>query len=271
MPCAKGAPSGLPPQVRGARVLSTLAKLMHGLTPAGAGSTSAPTPLNTHTQAYPRRCGEHPISFQAPQVLQGLPPQVRGALVGRMQKDQVARLTPAGAGSTDQPQHVPLHQGAYPRRCGEHGISTISSWWFWGLPPQVRGARLWHGPRPRPLRLTPAGAGSTAANHYPISTTTAYPRRCGEHGAAGNKTVGSQGLPPQVRGARSVRCEDLMVEGLTPAGAGSTFYLAETDLPVGAYPRRCGEHYPSLIVAGVKRGLPPQVRGARPSSCDTTP
>ena len=72
------------------------------------------------------------------------------------------------------------------------------------------------------------------------------------------------GLPPQVRGARFVRYSQHRVEGLTPAGAGSTSCARCSTLTSRAYPRRCGEHKTTTATANPPSGLPPQVRGARP-------
>ena len=188
------------------------------------------------------------------------------------------RLTPAGAGSTGQHQPTLEQHGAYPRRCGEHVIGADWVVVVHGLPPQVRGALRQGLSRPRVIRLTPAGAGSTPLDPSCDRPWTAYPRRCGEHPAptdpgdllpgltpagAGSTnghpitTILPMGLPPQVRGAHDRSPTTHRHHGLTPAGAGSTT-------------RPC--HPRSRV-----RGLPPQVRGApgfSPShglSCGLTP
>ena len=50
---------GLPPQVRGAPIVSYQAVNMPRLTPAGAGSTGPHRKRCGRRGAYPRRCGEH--------------------------------------------------------------------------------------------------------------------------------------------------------------------------------------------------------------------
>ncbi len=91
---------GLPPQVRGAQILRGACEIIAGLTPAGAGSTAVSTAAGTLLGAYPRRCGEHTLTFGVTVYEGGLPPQVRGALRSGRHARLDARLTPAGAGST---------------------------------------------------------------------------------------------------------------------------------------------------------------------------
>ena len=131
---------GLPPQVRGAHQVQRRHRPTLGLTPAGAGSTSARTRATNPVWAYPRRCGEHRYHLAVTVTARGLPPQVRGARRRRGRVHWCRRLTPAGAGSTalsaiaaKSPGAYPAGAGsttslsvvverdwAYPRRCGEH-------------------------------------------------------------------------------------------------------------------------------------------------------
>ena len=213
---------GLPPQVRGAPISSFGPPADCGLTPAGAGSTSAIKTRSRPRAAYPRRCGEHVFLLASVRLPTGLPPQVRGA---------PGWLVHNGSRVT-----------AYPRRCGEHVTGVGSVVMGKGLPPQVRGARTGHRRLTYPMRLTPAGAGSTNATTTSTSSSGAYPRRCGEHSVSVVRVRVIGGLPPQVRGAReSARCS-LARPGLTPAGAGSTDCRGPNLSLSRAYPRRCGEH-----------------------------
>ena len=134
-------PRGLPPQVRGAREVRIMTVVCHGLTPAGAGSTSISHHSMWQVRAYPRRCGEHFFLISGSCVRTGLPPQVRGAPARILGIEPRRGLTPAGAGSTAKCPMDLAHKGAYPRRCGEHRTSHRVWPLFLGLPPQVRGAR----------------------------------------------------------------------------------------------------------------------------------
>ena len=186
---AVGADQGLPPQVRGARRRRFRRRVCDGLTPAGAGSTSYRSPRMCSHRAYPRRCGEHFSAVSTQVVGLGLPPQVRGARVGRQGEEPALGLTPAGAGSTGNPGDESSQRQAYPRRCGEHVWQRPRDRCCPGLPPQVRGALGCQAAHRHPRRLTPAGAGSTRATELPLSSAWAYPRRCGEHRAVAARGV----------------------------------------------------------------------------------
>ena len=260
---------GLPPQVRGAPIMSTASKSGSRLTPAGAGSTQFSVVSICQRWAYPRRCGEHNSMYLLTHCRVGLPPQVRGALGTIVKEVWETGLTPAGAGSTDKEWTVKLSGRAYPRRCGEHSSRSSHSTRCAGLPPQVRGALDAETRRHVDVGLTPAGAGSTTS---PVATPTssrAYPRRCGEHACSITRCLEGSGLPPQVRGAQLVQDGHRHPFGLTPAGAGSTAKFSRARSMVGAYPRRCGEHSLLIVRRETSVGLPPQVRGAH--GCQTLP
>ena len=96
----RGRTRGLPPQVRGEPRRHHAHAAPVGLTPAGAGRTS---PQDYHSQyhlAYPRRCGENVFGLKRPELLSGLPPQVRGEQAPQPADAWPSRLTPAGAGRT---------------------------------------------------------------------------------------------------------------------------------------------------------------------------
>ena len=92
---------------------------------------------------------------------------------------------------------------AYPRRCGEHGVSLADIMVKKGLPPQVRGTPVNPRYEEPAVGLTPAGAGNTRL--------------------ANIATLPARGLPPQVRGTQPDTSASVWVSGLTPAGAGNTF------------------------------------------------
>ena len=153
------------------------------------------------------------------------------------------RLTPAGAGNTNVLPWASWGEPAYPRRCGEHTLTTVLRSVLSGLPPQVRGTRSWPQPNPQGPGLTPAGAGNTVQTLRLGSTMP--------------------GLPPQVRGTQPSSGVDISELGLTPAGAGNTAVRSPSALSQRAYPRRCGEHHTWRHCCSGIGGLPPQVRGTR--------
>ena len=132
-----------------------------------------------------------------------------------------------------------------------------------GLPPLVRGAPLSQCVEQKPVRPTPAGAGSTSSPAATCSSRTAYPRWCGEHSSKPHERNTPIGLPPLVRGAPDSDLRHRRRPGPTPAGAGSTTTPARRPAAPRAYPRWCGEHLRLLDPAAALMGLPPLVRGAQ--------
>ena len=112
---------GSPPQVRGKHAAFMNELQSNGITPAGAGKTSATTQLPRIYRDHPRRCGENFRGFFRVSAERGSPPQVRG-------KRGIAVV---GGGAEED----------HPRRCGENpvpfGEQTEFPW------------------------ITPAGAGKT--------------------------------------------------------------------------------------------------------------
>ena len=111
--------AGSPPQVRGKLPQFVILPEQVGITPAGAGKTSARTERRRLHRDHPRRCGENYEAIIETKADGGSPPQVRGKLSARKCYRRAERITPAGAGKTG------THAGCRPR-----GV---------GSPPQVRG------------------------------------------------------------------------------------------------------------------------------------
>ena len=96
----------------------------------------------------------------------------------------------------------------------------------------------------------------------PLSTG-AYPRSCGETLDRHRAHSVQSGLSPLVRGNLQHRHQRHQVERPIPARAGKPFVGFQLGIPIGAYPRSCGET--RKVVGGCKRerGLSPLVRGNR--------
>ena len=190
---------------------------------------------------HPRRCGEnHTISYHFKPPL-GSPPQVRGKLSVFRNKHFRHRITPAGAGKTRIITHSLYPLQDHPRRCGENTVALAGEIVTVGSPPQVRG------------KLT--------AKPKVAVDTEDHPRRCGENPTHSNIFYRNQGSPPQVRGKRVVYSADKAIYGITPAGAGKTFFCGITALAEQDHPRRCGENFQSSDSEESRPGSPPQVRG----------
>ena len=91
---------GSPPQVRGKRGAALPIGGGMRITPAGAGKTRSPYNAARNTEDHPRRCGENQSSPNPAHNNIGSPPQVRGKPDPPAIAIPPARITPAGAGKT---------------------------------------------------------------------------------------------------------------------------------------------------------------------------
>ncbi len=90
---------GSPPHVRGASALIVDEHLNIGITPACAGSITAPYVAPAFSKDHPRMCGEHAVIESYAEARLGSPPHVRGASNIRALIKYNSRITPACAGS----------------------------------------------------------------------------------------------------------------------------------------------------------------------------
>ncbi len=117
------------------------------------------------------------------------------------------------------------------------------------------------------LRITPAGAGKTAASVCRAFCFQDHPRRCGENSRVQIIAHSTRGSPPQVRGKLYVLIRGLPLPRITPAGAGKTTRGAAKRLTAKDHPRRCGENRCRCLRLQHINGSPPQVRGKRGIHC----
>ena len=171
------------------------------------------------------------------------------------------RITPAGAGKTDEILDPDERFGDHPRRCGENPRFRRRQVPRRGSPPQVRGK---HHKRTAYYVLhwiTPAGAGKTLHTKLQSFTLRDHPRRCGENILIVLLKLRTAGSPPQVRGKPEAVAKLRRDIGITPAGAGKTPML-QASLPAKQdHPRRCGENHRLPVSIPRTTGSPPQVRG----------
>ena len=131
-----------------------------------------------------------------------------------------------------------------------------------GSSPPVRGAHLGDAHVRSVLGLIPARAGSTACSAGGPPAGWAHPRPCGEHVPKRLSQSVQAGSSPPVRGARRQIVSENPHQGLIPARAGSTKFLARLMTDCGAHPRPCGEHRESCHLYRLEAGSSPPVRGA---------
>ena len=171
---------------------------------------------------HPRRCGENLLYLNYEDLQVGSPPQVRGKLYNCRCAMGTRRITPAGAGKTQQRLTQRHNQRDHPRRCGENRVTSPMQRGEKGSPPQVRG-KLFCVPKRRfCTRITPAGAGKTPSCVPTASLTWDHPRRCGENGLPQSTPQPHPGSPPQVRGKQIDESDNNSLVRITPAGAGKT-------------------------------------------------
>ena len=132
------------------------------------------------------------------------------------------RITPAGAGKTDDIDCYECTIKDHPRRCGENSVAL----WAWrglaGSPPRMRG-KLRHGEFCRlSCGITPADAGKTALQQLLLSHPEDHPRGCGENQAFPLFWACPLGSPPRMRGKQSYIPYRFLGHGITPADAGKT-------------------------------------------------
>jgi len=150
------------PQVRGPPRVHEMLVRVHGLIPAGAGTTKKDQATMGVNTAHPRRCGDHYIALKFSVTQPGSSPQVRGPLGCLSPFRGHLGLIPVGAGTTEFAVHVHDAPPAHPRRCGDHSITRNSTPSKTGSSPQVRGPRSQNLLAFHAQRLIPAGAGTTS-------------------------------------------------------------------------------------------------------------
>ncbi len=152
---------GSPPHTRGALAIDRLEYVLHGITPAYAGSTHLTSYAIRHHPDHPRIRGEHITMPEPTWTFMGSPPHTRGALDETIDWTNSTRITPAYAGSTLRLLASYARDGDHPRIRGEHGASIGLNPQLYRSPPHTRGARAKRECLTSRHRITPAYAGST--------------------------------------------------------------------------------------------------------------
>ncbi len=171
-------------------------------------------------------------------------------------------IIPAGTGSTRYRGGGWCVSGDHPRGYGEHHALEYHPQGGTGSSPRVRGAQCRCELRWTGRGIIPAGTGSTMYSVGTFEMLWDHPRGYGEHlsGVHGERVV--RGSSPRVRGARGRWPVRPTVNGIIPAGTGST--LATSMLPGfhRDHPRGYGEHRARARNLAPRQGSSPRVRGA---------
>ncbi len=185
MRCTIRSEIGLSPLARGTRRTDWLRHLKHRFIPAGAGNSHSQSSTDSGAAVYPRRRGELIAGYPRPVTQNGLSPQARGTHMPGLNRLNMLRFIPAGAGNSCAKAGRLRVLPVYPRRRGElkpwRGSPLAST----GLSPQARGTRETKHEKINNIRFIPAGAGNSQGFLIDDMQIPVYPRRRGELTGAG--------------------------------------------------------------------------------------
>ena len=160
---------GSPPHVRGKRDWGLGAMGNTGITPACAGKTRDSGHSGRRTEDHPRMCGENTSFGVCGGVTSGSPPHVRGKRIHYEKVSVSWGITPACAGKTGMLRCSIKPRRDHPRMCGENLTMNNETKRDVGSPPHVRGKPPLLSDIRTAFRITPACAGKTLKNPYPIN------------------------------------------------------------------------------------------------------
>ena len=211
------------PLARGARGGVVDERIVHGITPARAGSTASRSECPHHAGDHPRSHGEHGVGGRERSADRGCPPPplARGA-----RRCAAHERGPRGI--------TPLARGAL-RELHRHERTS-------GITPLARAALAATDGVVEPVGITPARAGSTRSVRSSSTAPRDHPRSRGEHLGPVIERVRSFGSPPLTRGAPPPR--------------------PRCGVDARDHPRSRGEHIDLTGWVWVAEGSPPLTRGA---------
>ena len=111
--------------------------------------------------------------------------------------------------------------------------------------------------------IIPADAGNTQPMQVLAGETQDHPRRCGEHEVQARIVPGEVGSSPQMRGTHRPIPGHFRQSRIIPADAGNTLAAVCLFGCLWDHPRRCGEHYSSILRDEFLPGSSPQMRGTQ--------
>ena|GEM_PF-355189 len=216
---------GSPPRLRGLLGLGCRCLRSGGITPASAGTTSSSPPSHCSHKDHPRVCGDYFSAMLNMGSVWGSPPRLRGLPMRKPGSGLFTGITPASAGTTELHRTVLVHPEDHPRVCGDYCSSERSGTIANGSPPRLRGLLTCPGRGGIEHGITPASAGTTVIRGSSAPPVPDHPRVCGDYYLLIVCELPIQGSPPRLRGLlRSVR-PDGCKRRITPASAGTTFFL----------------------------------------------
>ena len=150
----------------------------------------------------------------------------------------------------------------FPRGCGEHDDTGMTSYRDQGSSPRMRGALGDVAQELFRTGIIPADAGSTWSGSSRWSAGWDHPRGCGEHRRYVDVDYPIRGSSPRMRGAHFGSFQHCQGFRIIPADAGSTWLFDQAWPITEDHPRGCGEHSRRSSHERPEAGSSPRMRGA---------
>ena len=170
--------------------------------------------------SFPRRRGDAPGRGDDLADETKFPPQARGCTADLVSGADGPWVSPAGAGMHPQGALGRPELRGFPRRRGDAPSTRSDGREMMSFPPQARGCTCRPDGGPRPVVVSPAGAGMHPWCPRCRKRRKGFPRRRGDAPAGRSDRRRRPGFPPQARGCT---CGYLLGAGrviVSPAGAG---------------------------------------------------
>ena len=250
-----------PPQARGLLQARPRTDRHEGITPAGAGTSVDHADRVAPCRNHPRRRGDFLPHTEAGAFRAESPPQARGLRQSPLSQSRPAGITPAGAGTSRAGDPRTRGRRNHPRRRGDFITETDDGGRDLESPPQARGLPDDHHRERHGRGITPAGAGTSREPRASCHREGNHPRRRGDFSSRAYSISTRKESPPQARGLHqrgaSPRCRD----GITPAGAGTSWSRSPGWLTTWNHPRRRGDFTGTVAIGASAEESPPQARG----------
>ncbi len=251
---------GSPPLVRERLTYSPFTNSLVGITPACAGTTFDFVGGVFKERDHPRLCGNDISSIALETGFAGSPPLVRERPGDTRQMRNIARITPACAGTTGPSFALRNAYQDHPRLCGNDCGKRLKQLRVTGSPPLVRERPCDFGTDSPRFGITPACAGTTPLFEKLYESMRDHPRLCGNDSGMASTLLLAVGSPPLVRERLCFFALWPDHSGITPACAGTTRPSVFCQVQPWDHPRLCGN---DLAIDGgdcVGVGSPPLVR-----------
>ena len=186
---------------------------------------------------------------------------MRGTALWTVTLDGYLRITPAHAGNRIAVETVRPAFQDHPRACGEQMLRILPCLRRLGSPPRMRGTVCPMSSRRNTARITPAHAGNSAVQLYPLEACADHPRACGEQFSLLPVLLPVLGSPPRMRGTDRRNWRSYRLGRITPAHAGNRTWKRRNALSRQDHPRACGEQLWLCKNQDCLPGSPPRMRG----------